>query len=153
MDGEKTLVDKTNVLTLISTLSGVLRESCSITSPIITIDWTNNSQISAIPNFNYVYIPAFNRYYFVTDITCVRNNLWNISLKVDVLMSFKTEILSQTCVVARNEFEFIPTLKDDNRPILPEYEYEIVELRNVRPFIDTLIDSNVDYIVQVTKGE
>lgn len=40
-------------------------------------------------NENYVYIPDFGRYYFVTDIEIKNNGLFRISLKEDVLMSYK----------------------------------------------------------------
>lgn len=43
--------------------------------------------------FNYCYIPKFKRYYFIDNITIERNNLLNISLSEDVLMTYKTEIL------------------------------------------------------------
>lgn len=45
---------------------------------------------------NYAYIPEFNRYYFVSKIELYPNNIYNISLRCDVLESFKTEILESS---------------------------------------------------------
>ena len=56
-------VDKSAYLELVGTVSGVFRDETSITNISITI------QYDTVIDFNYVYIPAFNRYYYVTDIT------------------------------------------------------------------------------------
>ena len=61
---------------------------------------------------NYVYIPAFQRWYFVNNITSVRNNLWEISCHVDVLESFKDSIKAQTAVVSRQENKWNLYLND-----------------------------------------
>lgn len=139
-NGEKTLVDKTNKLTFISKLSGTLRESCSFISPIMTISLAN------APTFNYVYIPNFNRYYFVTDITNVRNGLWNISLKVDVLMTYRVEISTQRCIVARNEFEFNNMIEDTQRLVEKEEKVEVTTFSDkTNPFTYTGSETGVAY--------
>ena len=75
------------------TLNGNLRDECSITSPSILVESTS------LVNYNYCYIPEFKRYYFISDITSVRNNLWRVSLKCDVLESFKSDILNSSCII------------------------------------------------------
>lgn len=47
-------------------------------------------------DFNYAYIPDFNRYYFVESIEVTPNKIYNISLRCDVLESFKNDILSSS---------------------------------------------------------
>ena len=79
------------------TLSGTLKEQTSITSPAIMIESGNPV------GFNYAYIPDFNRYYFISDIINVSNNLWRINLKVDVLESFKNDILSSSVILSDSE--------------------------------------------------
>lgn len=75
------------------TLNGNLRDECSITSPSILVEATS------LVDYNYCYIPEFKRYYFISDITSVRNGLWRVSLKCDVLESFKSRILASSCIV------------------------------------------------------
>lgn len=72
---------------------GSLRGESSVVSPTILIEMTNPSQ------YNYCFIPEFNRYYFITDITSVRTNLWRISCSVDVLMSYQAQLLNLDVVV------------------------------------------------------
>lgn len=79
------------------TYRGNLRQEASITNPQIIIEAENLSL------FNYMYIPQFGRYYYITDIVSIRNNLWSVFGKVDVLMSFKDGILSCPVVLSDSE--------------------------------------------------
>lgn len=45
---------------------------------------------------NYAYIPDFHRYYFVDKIELFPNSIYNITLRCDVLESFKDEILTSS---------------------------------------------------------
>lgn len=76
-------------------ISGTLRDQSNVVTPTILIE-TNSS----ITTYNYCYIPDFHRYYFINEFVSVRNNLWSISLKSDVLMSFKDEILKCQGIVS-----------------------------------------------------
>lgn len=80
-------------LTNAFTLSGTLREQTNVIEPDILITMGNPTE------FNYAYIPAFKRYYFIKDITSVRNDLWRLHLVVDTLETYKTEILNCSCIL------------------------------------------------------
>lgn len=71
------------------TFEGSLREECAIEEPSILIE-----SDSTLTSYNYFYIPEFNRFYYRTSITSVRNGLWRIRGRTDVLMSFKEAILN-----------------------------------------------------------
>ena len=92
-DGNR--VDKE--LELITTLVGSLKDSSSILDPVITIE------LSSIGNINYIFIQEFGRFYYITNITSVRNGIWTISCHVDVLMSWRYEIRRTGCVISRQE--------------------------------------------------
>lgn len=62
--------------------------------------------------FNYVYIPAWHRWYFVHDVTSVNDGLWNISCHCDVLMSFSDTILDNNAIVSRQEYNYDAMLSD-----------------------------------------
>lgn len=68
-------------------LSGELRNQTSVLNPSIRIESADN-----ISTYNYAYISEFGRYYYITDIVSVRTNCWIVSLRCDVLMSYKDEI-------------------------------------------------------------
>ena len=79
------------------TLTGFLKQSTSVINPVITIEIENPSQ------FNYCHIPVFHRYYFINDMINVKNNLWEIHMKVDVLESFKTKIKANKAIIEKSE--------------------------------------------------
>ena len=86
----KTLKNKT-------TLTGFLKQVTSVINPVITVEMKNPSQ------YNYVHIPQFHRYYFISDIVNIKNNLWEIHMNVDVLESFKTKIKANKAIVEKSE--------------------------------------------------
>lgn len=90
-------IDK-NPTTIVS-LTGVLRDECSILNPSITIE----VDPTTIINCNYAYIPDFGRYYFVNDINVINNKLVQITCNVDVLYTYKNEILTNAAVIGRQE--------------------------------------------------
>lgn len=75
-------------------LTGSLRGESSVINPSFLIQANNPSQ------YNYCYIPEFGRYYFISNITSVRTNIWRIDCSVDVLMSFQEEILNLDVIVS-----------------------------------------------------
>lgn len=143
MNCEKNTVDKTPYLVFVETLSGTLRESCSIVSPIITFE------SSVVPSFNYVYLPSFNRYYFVNEITNIKNGLWQVSLRCDVLTSFKDIIRSQTCIVARNEYDYNKLIKDEQRLVEDSNVFEVKTINDYGFFEKDGYVSDENYVVQV----
>lgn len=119
---EPNRVDKTSYLTAVATLSGALREQTSIINPSITI------QRTSLPRFNYVYISEFHRYYFVVNISAVRKNLWQIDLKCDPLMTYKTGIGALNAVIGRQENISNPDLVDTELPLEKENAITVQEI-------------------------
>ena len=83
----------------VMTLTGTLRDASSVTNPVIRIE--TNNPVSA----NYAYISEFGRYYYINDIISLRTNLWELHLKVDVLMSFATGIKASIAIVEETSLE------------------------------------------------
>lgn len=143
---ENNRMDKTKYMDLIANLSGNFRESVSIISPVITIELTeqiiehlleqklvvvddDNVDVKTnsydniiiktkrkILSANYIYIPEFSRYYFVDDIISVSSTLWQIECSVDVLMSFKDQLMELDVFCERNEFNYDNMLIDKYLP-------------------------------------
>ena len=78
-------------------VSGLLRSSFDILTPIITV--RSNTNITA----NYCYIPAFGRYYFIEGVQIESNDKYEMRLSVDVLKTYETEILNATGTVTERE--------------------------------------------------
>lgn len=153
-------------------LEGYLREQTSLVNPQIMIEFhpdqfsnnliKDNDQVYVIYNnlkltwdqfinnyvlsANYVYIPDFNRYYFINDITSVRQNLWRLSLHVDVLMSYQKEIKNTNAFVSRNEFDYDPDIYDRELPTKQDVSVDFETIIN--DLIDDGSNSNLyQYVV------
>ena len=72
-----------------------LKGGCDILNPTFVL---NSENIPA--GNNYAYVPSFNRYYFITGMASVRNNMVEITARVDVLGSWKDAIQSISAFVA-----------------------------------------------------
>ena len=78
-------------------LKGTLRGETNVINPEILIEHPNPT------GYNYAYIPEFQRYYFIKDITSVRNGLWRARLTVDVLETYKTQIKQMPVIIDKQQ--------------------------------------------------
>ena len=100
------------VLTNEKQLSGELRNQTSVLSPKIRIESEEN-----IAGYNYCHISEFGRYYYITDITSVITNVWEVSMRCDVLMSYSAQIKALRPIIEREEVGQSGGLVDNDLPI------------------------------------
>lgn len=134
---ENERVDKTDTIVEVKTMEGALRqENVTVVNPVITLQYS-----SEIFKCNYAYIPEFNRYYFINDFSNIVNNIVEISLHVDVLMSFKDEWLQNAGYVdtSLNYGNFY--LNDQNTPVQQNTDLFVVKQFN-SPFNGSSIIMN-----------
>lgn len=79
------------------TLTGTLRGQSSVMSPSLQI------QDIAVLGYNYCYIPDFGRWYYINGIDVLRSNLYELTLGIDVLMTYAAEIRNNTAIIDRTE--------------------------------------------------
>ena len=79
------------------TLTGTLRGQSSIMSPSLQI------QDIAVIGYNYCYIPDFGRWYYINGIDALRSNLYELSLGIDVLMTYAAEIRKNYAIIDKVE--------------------------------------------------
>ena len=89
-------------------LVGTLKDPTSILNPVLTI-----SAGSDILSYNYVYIPDFERYYFIDEITSLHNDLWALTCSEDVLGTYRDQIYSMNLYVLRCSSRFDGLISDD----------------------------------------
>ena len=123
---EVNVVDKSQHMKLNRILEGTFRDSVSVSN--VTVRVENNGDV----DFNYAFIPEFNRYYFIDDIIVVNNKLADLVLTVDVLMTYKKGIYGLKCFVERNENKYNDLLIDKKRII--EQGLDIYEQRIYNSF-------------------
>ena len=135
-------VDKGQFLVGVGTLSGALREECSMLTPSIVY------QSSDVPTFNYVYIPIFNRYYYVTSLSSVSKNVWRMELNCDVLMTYKEQIFLLQGVIGRQEIDFNPLLVDNELPTQNNPIVEVIDIPS-DAFNTQTSDAGHNYVITV----
>ena len=107
-NGESNRLDKTNYLHEPITLTGNARESIDKMSASLLLQYSG-----ALIGYNYVYITELNRYYFIESDTIERTDIHRLTLKTDVLMTYKTAIKSSSGLVSRNENLYNTQIIDD----------------------------------------
>lgn len=126
-------------LSNLTVFSGSLKEETSAINPVVIMEIENPT------GFNYAYIPEFGRYYFIDDIISVRTGLWRISMKVDVLESFKNEIRGIPVILSASTIT-------GSEPYLPGkvWKSKVKELTNIINFPSGLSDNG--YFILITAG-
>ena len=115
-------------LTVVGTFECNLKTPVDAEKPEILV---NATDVSA----NYAYIPLYNRFYFLTPVTQHNNMIEFVGLS-DVVMSFKTGLLSSPAVISRNPWHFDLYLPDGKLPIESRKANAILKFPN-NPFSGT----------------
>lgn len=143
--GDSRKIDKT--LTLVETYSDAkIVGDMIIQSPTISLQLDSFTDVI---DFNYIYIPELRRYYYVKSSTIREDGFVQIQCIVDVLKSFKTDILDSTQYVERQENKCSYQVPDNG--------YTIKSTRNltIKNFGNPIIVPNDDFILTTfgKKGE
>lgn len=132
-------------LTPLLTVSGNFKNAQSILTPIVIIDTidslllvddngkvvlddykrpllTSRDASKEIIKANYCYIDELARYYFISDIQVVNNDLIQLYLKEDVLYTYANQIKEHTAYISRNEFTNTPLIEDRNEQLFYDKE-------------------------------
>lgn len=142
-NAERNRVNKNDYMSNRFTLEGTFRQSTSAMDISVDVEKSNPLKF----NYNYMYISEFDRYYFITDISTIVNGIWRIQGTVDVLMSFKNDILSTSAIIDKVETENNANLYlDDGSFVMDSRKYN-----EVIPFPNGL-NENGSYILICAGG-
>lgn len=83
-----------------------IKTPSSINQPLIQL-----AKGTDVTGYNYVYLPSFNRYYFINDIT-YNIGIWLVSCVVDVLASFREDILNSEQYILRSASDYNGNILD-----------------------------------------
>lgn len=132
---EQNRVDKTNFLEMafndmdLNIIPYQMRGACNIIRPTITIALNLGRQYNRTSiDFNYVYIPDLSRYYFVENYTYLTNNLVELNLRIDVLMTYRVGIGQLYGFIDRNEFQHNLGIIDNKQVVQVGYTTKTIEV-------------------------
>lgn len=84
------------------------------TATTTTFDLTLSGDIRDV---NYMYVPAWGKYYFLKAPRVERNGLVRYSASIDVLMTYKAQIREETGIILRQENEGNLYIADSSFPV------------------------------------
>lgn len=117
-------------------------EKMDLLNPVLTF---KNSDFPNIATANYCHIGApFNRYYFMGTATAGEDGLTRIPCHVDVLYTYRQNILNADCIAERSSSSYSEYLQDEYIKIEQGYTY------NVSKFNYSFDASLGDYILHVS---
>ena len=129
----------TKALTGAATLSNcIMRDETEVVNPQFEIETA-----SAPTAYNYLYCDYTGRYYFIREITMVRNGLFRLSCHVDVLMTYAAAIRGKNATIARNEYTKNGYIPDERYKSLAYEEIVTKQFPN---------EMNQDSIILLTVG-
>ena len=94
------------------TASCNIKESSGVLNPTISLSFTMESKPY---NLNYAFIPLYGRYYWILDWT-YSNRLWYADLKVDVLATYRDELMKKTFYFTRTSTAYDGNIIDTAYP-------------------------------------
>lgn len=123
------------------TYSGYLKENCSISNPHIIVE----GNASTFASCNYMEIADFSRKYYIVDMIAREGKMVEIVGRVDVLSSFRDEILTNVAITSRQENEWNLYLNDGSFSV---YQNDMVVTKSfgISPL------GNYNYILAVAGG-
>lgn len=113
------------VLTNKGTRTVIFLDSVDFLRPRITVK-------SLPTETNYVYIESLGRYYFITDIKNLKNELFELNLRCDVLMTYKQDIEETQAIITESTND----VNIHNAGYVAEKDIDTTSINLENPFTD-----------------
>ena len=112
-DVSKTLTDEHKV-------TGYSRVVVDMLNPVIELAGIE------VNSYNYCYVQELNRYYYIENINISPNGVYRLSMRIDVLMTYRDDIMASHGLITKNR-EYNPYTGDvdvESRYTLEKHEFE-----------------------------
>lgn len=102
-------------------------------------------------SLNYMYIPDFSRYYYITEVTYENGGAVTIQGRVDPLMSYSSAILGLSVNVVRQELGSLTNIVDNQITVTPKQDVSFVKSL-VTPFNIRTSGAEINFCICVAGG-
>ena len=112
-DVSKTLTDEHKV-------TGYSRAVVDMLNPVIELAGIE------VNSYNYCYVQELNRYYYIENINISPNGVYRLSMRIDVLMTYRDDIMASHGLITKNR-DYNPYTGDvdaESRYTLENHEFE-----------------------------
>lgn len=114
-----------------------LKDATDVMNPVLVLKTEDTF------NYNYCFVPKFNRYYFVRNIQVTPNHIATITLDIDVLESWKDDILKSKGMI--NQQQNVNGDYDDG-------EYKALVTKSATNYDSPVVLDSVENKILVTLG-
>lgn len=104
------------------TLNVELKKETSIMRPVFRIKQSNWD-----PGYNYVYVPNWGRYYFISDATYVIGEIVEVACSEDIGATWRSEIAASNLYVLRSAADYDGYVVDNAYPARSDYTVQETE--------------------------
>ena len=125
----------TKSLTGEKTYDCTIKRETGVVNPVIMITSTDD-----LRGYNYVYVPLYKRYYYAS-VTVGPNNVYTFNCNVDVLMSYKSQVLPKQAIIKRSASLYNLYMPDNNFYISSKVR------RQIKTFSGGFDNSALNYVV------
>ena len=122
----------------------------TLETPSIELYMADGAEVGDYTIYNYMYIPQFDRYYYITDMTFKTAKIVQITGEVDPLESFKSDLLDNDNIQYINRSS-VPGLWNKYIPD-PEFKLSSIDWIQYKNFGSTMITPTGDYILTTVSG-
>lgn len=123
-----------------SDVNVLLKNPCSVMTPSFTVNGFNTA---------WNYFKWGERYYYITDVVIEHNDIATIHGELDVLATFRSDILSSSQLVTRNANTYQPYLTDTKYPALNKATIA----RELISTWDSAINHTGTYVIGIVNGK
>ena len=96
-------------------------DAMSLAAPVIKVLLP---MTTAVHDYNYMYVAAFNRFYWITDWE-YRDRCWHVHGQIDALGTFRTQIGEISSYILRSAHEYDGTIQDNFYPIKANWQFSV----------------------------
>lgn len=132
-------------LTNAYTVTFSLKGDANVVTPVIFLKYVSN-----IDRFNYAYIAEFHRYYWIEDIHELIGGVTELSLRCDVLMTYKPDILGANLAMIRKEKGKLSMIPDTSYPLYPYRDMKVIKFEKD---LSSTMDSHTQCFVLTVAGK
>ena len=121
-----------------------LLDTEDVCNPRLVLTYT-----AGIDRYNYAYIPQLHRYYWVEHISEVVGGMCTLTLRVDVLMTYKPAIDDTNLMIKRGSNGTVGMIPDNQLPLMPYRDLMVIKFEEEPFFADDLTQYSPCFVLAV----
>lgn len=120
-----------------------------VCNPQVVLTYNANDTPTPVDRYNYAYIPQLHRYYWVEHISEVVGGMCTLTLRVDVLMTYKPAIDDTNLMIKRGSNGTVGMIPDNQLPLMPYRDLMVIKFEEEPFFENDLTEQSPCFVLAV----